>query len=178
MRAHLTDSKIIDSLFILMLNFHSDRSPLLDPSFYHTVGSLVYLTIAHPNISHVVHIVSQFVVTFLTQFHILTYFRGTQFQSPLLSFTSSLELRSNFDADWANDPQFIDLTLTFVSFISNPAFLEEQNARYYSRSSTKVNYLNIASTTCETVWLHQLLADMVQIFIDLLHCIVKIKVLF
>ncbi|BBH07270.1 hypothetical protein Prudu_019150 [Prunus dulcis] len=69
-----------------------------DPTLYRTiVGSLVYLTITHPDIAYVVHIASQFVSS-LTTLHwaavirILRYLRGTLFQSLLLPFTSTLEL--------------------------------------------------------------------------------------
>ena len=56
-QAGLADSKIIDTL--IELNAHLTPlggKPLSNPSFYRClVGSLVYLTITHPDISYVVY---------------------------------------------------------------------------------------------------------------------------
>ena len=61
-RAGLTDSKTVDIL--VELNAHlilSGGKPLSNPSLYrHLVGSLVYLTVTHLDISYVVHRVSQY----------------------------------------------------------------------------------------------------------------------
>ena len=61
-RAGLTDSKTVDTP--IELNAHltpSGGKPLSNPSFYrHLVGSLVYLTVTRPDISYVVHQVSQY----------------------------------------------------------------------------------------------------------------------
>ena len=61
-RAGFTDSKTVDTL--VELNAHltpSGGKPLSNPSLYRClVGSLVYLTVTHPDISYAVHQVSQY----------------------------------------------------------------------------------------------------------------------
>ena len=61
-RAGLTDSKTVDTS--VELNAHltpSGGKPLSNPSLYRRlVGSLVYLTVTHPDISYTVHQVSQY----------------------------------------------------------------------------------------------------------------------
>ena len=61
-RAGLTDSKTIDTP--VEFNAHltpSGGKPLSNPSLYRRlVGSLIYLTVTHPDISYAVHQVSQY----------------------------------------------------------------------------------------------------------------------
>ena len=61
-RARLTDSKTVDTP--VKLNAHltpSGGKPLSNPSLYkRLVGSLVYLIVTHPDISYVIHQVSQY----------------------------------------------------------------------------------------------------------------------
>ena len=61
-RAGLTNNKTIDTLveFNVHLTFLRGK-PLSNPSLYRClVGSLVYLTVIHPDISYAVHQVSQY----------------------------------------------------------------------------------------------------------------------
>ena len=64
-RAGLTNSKTVDIL--VELNVHltpTGGKPLSNPSLYkRLVGSLVYLSITHPDISYVIHQVSQYLST-------------------------------------------------------------------------------------------------------------------
>ncbi|XP_057982356.1 uncharacterized mitochondrial protein AtMg00810-like [Malania oleifera] len=64
-RAHLTDSWIVDTpLEVNACYTPTDGIPLLEPTLYHTiVGSLVCLTLTHPNIAYAAHIVSHFVAS-------------------------------------------------------------------------------------------------------------------
>ena len=62
-RSCLTDTRTAATPMELHLQLRaSDGVPLSNPSRYrHLVGSLVYLVVTRPDISHAVHILSQFV---------------------------------------------------------------------------------------------------------------------
>jgi len=59
-RARQTDNKTIDTPIEVNSRYSSsDGLPLIDLTLYRIiVGSLVYLTITHPNISYAIHVVS------------------------------------------------------------------------------------------------------------------------
>ncbi|KAK6153815.1 hypothetical protein DH2020_013454 [Rehmannia glutinosa] len=125
-RARLTDTRTVDTPLELNVRYSpSDGTPLSDPTLYRTIiGSLVYLTITHPYIAYVIHIVSQFVtcpttVHWATVTRILRYLRGTLFESLLFPSTSSLELRAYSDAYWASDPTDRKSTTGFCIFLGD-----------------------------------------------------------
>ncbi|XP_038889349.1 uncharacterized mitochondrial protein AtMg00810-like [Benincasa hispida] len=97
---HFINNRIVDTPLETNARYSpSDGLHLSNPNLYHTiVGSLVYLTVIHLDIVHVVHVVSQFItapttVHWVVVLHILRYLQGTQFQSLLFPSISSLELR-------------------------------------------------------------------------------------
>jgi hypothetical protein len=59
-RARLTNNKTVNTLIEVNIRYSSyDDLPLSDPTLYRTlVGSLVYLTITHPDIAYVIHVIS------------------------------------------------------------------------------------------------------------------------
>ena len=68
------------------------------------VGSLIYLTVTHPKIAYVVHIVSQFIaaprtIHFIAVLHILRYVKETLGHGLQFSSQSSLVLSGYSDAD-------------------------------------------------------------------------------
>ena len=88
----------------------TDGTPLEDASCYrHLVGSLVYLTVTCTNITHAVHILSQF-VSALTSVHfghllyVLRYLRGTSSWCLFYACDSPLHLHAYSDSTWASDP--------------------------------------------------------------------------
>ena len=113
-RAGLTDSKTVDTpVKPVELNAHltpSEGKPLSNASLYRQlVGSLIYLTVTHPDISYVVHQVSQYLFApqlthYATVLHILRYVKGTLFYGLFYSAQSSLVLRAFSNADQTGDP--------------------------------------------------------------------------
>ena len=105
-RTGLTDSKTVDTP--VELNAHltpSGGKPLSNPSLYRRlVGSLVYLIVTRPNISYVVHQVSQYLSAprsthYAIILRILRYLKGTFFHGLFYSTQSPLILRAFSDAD-------------------------------------------------------------------------------
>ena len=99
-RASITDSKIVDTPieYNCRLNSHDGKS-LSDATLYRQlVGSLIYLTVTRPDISYVVHVVSQFMAAprsphYAAVLKILRYLKGTIFDGLHFSSNSSLTLR-------------------------------------------------------------------------------------
>ncbi|XP_034708962.1 uncharacterized mitochondrial protein AtMg00810-like [Vitis riparia] len=126
----LTDSKNVDTP--VELNAHltpSGGKPLSKPSLYRQlVGNLVYLTVTRPDISYVVHQVSQYLSTprsthYAAVLRILQYLKGTIFHGLFYSAQSPLVLRAFSDADWVGDPTDRRSTTGFVKAgIVNPSF--------------------------------------------------------
>ena len=93
----LTDTRTVVTPMELHLQLRaSNGTPLPDPSRYrHLVGSLVYLDVTRLDISHVVHVLSQFVgahtsVHYVHLLRVLRYLRGTASCSLFYSRRSSL----------------------------------------------------------------------------------------
>ena len=81
-----------------------------NPSLYRRlIGSLVYLIVTRPDISYVVHQMSQYLSAprsthYAAILYILRYLKGTLFHGLFYSAQSPLVLRAFSDADWAGDP--------------------------------------------------------------------------
>ncbi|XP_028124053.1 uncharacterized protein LOC114321104 [Camellia sinensis] len=102
-----------------------DGHLLFDSTLYRQlVGSLVYLTVTHPDIAYAVDIVSQFVAAprsphYDALVHILRYLKGTMFHGLHYSAHSSLQLHAFSDADWAGDPTDRRSTTRFNFFLGD-----------------------------------------------------------
>ena len=105
-QAGLTDSKIVDTP--VELNAHmtpSGGKPLSNPSLYRQlVGILIYLTVTRPDISYVVHQVSQYLFApqsthYAAVLHIIRYLKGTLFHGLFYSAQSPFVLCAFFDVD-------------------------------------------------------------------------------
>uniref|UniRef100_A0A2N9GMX8 Reverse transcriptase Ty1/copia-type domain-containing protein n=1 Tax=Fagus sylvatica TaxID=28930 RepID=A0A2N9GMX8_FAGSY len=110
-KAGLTDSNTVSTPLELNVKLNStDGEPLSDATLYRKlVGSLIYLTVTHPDLAYAVHLVSQFMSAprsthYAAVLRILRYIKGTLFHGLHFSAQSSLELRVYTNADWAGDP--------------------------------------------------------------------------
>ncbi|WKA03342.1 hypothetical protein VitviT2T_021457 [Vitis vinifera] len=167
-QAGLTDSKTVDTP--IELNAHltpSGGKPLSNPSLYRRlVGSLVYLTVTRPDISYVVHQVSQYFSAprsthYAAVLRILRYLKGTLFHGLFYSAQSPLVLRAFSDADWAGDPTDRRST-TGYCFLLGSSLISWRSKKqtFVARSNTEAEYRALANTTSELFWLRWLLKDL------------------
>ena len=87
-----------------------DGEPISDATHYRQlVGSLIYLTVTRPDISHAIGMVSKFIdalrfVDYAVVLQILRYVKDTLYHGLHYFSRSSLELHAYSDADWTDDP--------------------------------------------------------------------------
>ncbi|WJZ94464.1 hypothetical protein VitviT2T_013319 [Vitis vinifera] len=167
-QAGLTNSKNVDTP--VELNAHltpSGGKPLSNPSLHRRlVGNLVYLTVTRPDISYVVHQVSQYLSAprsthYAAVLRILRYLKGTIFHGLFYSAQSPLVLRAFSDADWAGDPTDRRST-TGYCFLLGSSLISWRSKKqtFVARSSTEAEYRALADTTSELIWLRWLLKDL------------------
>ena len=104
--ASLEDTSSIDTLMEVNFKYRKGEGDLLDdPTLYQRlVGSLIYLTTTRPDISYVVHQVSQFMTSpwhlYLVVVQlIIRYLRGSPTRGLFFPIGSSLQLVAYSDAD-------------------------------------------------------------------------------
>jgi len=167
-RAGLTDNKIADTPLEMNVKLcDSDGSLLPNPTLYRQlVSSLNYLTITRPDLSHAVHIVSQFMsaprsVHFAAVLRIVRYLKGTLFQGLHLSSTSTPTLQGYSDSDWAGDITDRRSTTGFCVFLGDCLISwKSKKQTVVARSSAEAEYRALAHATSEIIWLRWLLKDM------------------
>lgn len=142
-------------------------SPIDDPAQYRRlIGRLIYLTITRPEITYSVHILSQFMQKpcqghLDAAMRILRYLKSCPGQGIFLSASNDLQLRAYCDADWASCPMTRrSLTGYFVMLGSSPISWKAKKQTTVSRSSAEAEYRSMAVTTCELIWLRNLLCSL------------------
>ena len=159
-RASITDSKIVDTPieYNCRLNSHDGES-LSDATLYRQlVRSLIYLTVTRPDVSYVVHVVSQLIVALISPHYaivlrILRYLKGTIFECLHFSSHSSLTLQAYSDADWASDPTYRQSTTGYCFLLGNHLISwRSKKQTVVTRSSTEAEYRALAATIPKLIW--------------------------
>ncbi|XP_062112822.1 uncharacterized mitochondrial protein AtMg00810-like [Humulus lupulus] len=134
--------------------------PLADPSQYRRlIGRLLYLTLSRPDITYLVHTLSQIMYAPRTTHlqavhHLLRFLKGSPGQGLLYSPTSSPHLRAFSDSDWASCSLTRCSTTGFCVFLGD--FLVSWRTKKQptiSKSSAEVEYRALAATASELTWL-------------------------
>lgn len=154
-------------LWIQKLHLSANEGELIsDASQYRClIGSLLYLTVSRPDITFVVHKLSQFismprVLHLQAAYYLVRYLKYQPGQGLFFPSSSSLQLNAFSDADWASCPDSRESVLCFCIFLGD--FLVSWKAKKWttiSRSSIEADYRALAITNSEIIWLQQLLTD-------------------
>ncbi|GKB90421.1 ribonuclease H-like domain-containing protein [Tanacetum coccineum] len=132
------------------------------------MGKLIYLTNTRPDISYVVHCLSQFMHSPLNShlkiaFKILRYLKGSPGLGIHFSKDSGMSLKAYSDADWAKCVVTRKSVTGYCVFINdNLISWKSKKQNTLSKSSAEAEYRALASVTSEVIWILKILKD--------LHC--------
>lgn len=130
------------------------------------IGRLLYLTITRPDITYVVHRLSQFLsaptdVHFQAAHRIIRYVKSNPGQGLFYAADSETCLNAFVDADWASCPDTRRSVTGFCVYLGKSLISWKcKKQQTVSRSSTEAEYRSMALATCELIWLQQLLTDL------------------
>ncbi|GAB2269615.1 hypothetical protein Dimus_038779 [Dionaea muscipula] len=143
-----------------------DGNDLPDPTEYRQlVGSLIYLTITRPDISYVVHIVSQFMnspkhLYLAAVKRIIRYLNDTSARGLFFPADSSTQLAAYSDSDWAGCPDTRKSTTGWCLYLGKALIAWKcKKQDQVSKSSTEAEYRAMSSASSEITWLRRLLSE-------------------
>ena len=151
------------------VKYRKDEGDLLDePTLYRRlVGSLIYLTTTRPDISYVVHQVSQSMSSprhlhLAAVRHIILYLRGSPTRGLFFPTDTSLQLVAYSDVDWAGCSDTRRSTTGWCMFLGDALISwrckkQDRVCKY----STEAEYRAMSIACSEIVWLRGLLEELV-----------------
>ncbi|KAG7551468.1 Retrotransposon Copia-like N-terminal [Arabidopsis thaliana x Arabidopsis arenosa] len=150
------------------IQLHAESGDLLpDATVYRAlIGKLLYLTITRADITYAVHKLSQFLSQPRTQHlaaahRIVRYLKGDPGRGLFYSAQSEIRLQAFSDADWGTCPDSRRSTTGYCVFLGTSLISwKSRKQQTASRSSAESEYRALADTTCELIWLTQLLKDL------------------
>lgn len=138
-----------------------------DPAQYRLIiERLLYLTITRPDISHAVHILSQFMnqpklIHFETAMCVLHYLKSTPGQGIFFPSDNAKILKGYCDVDWADSRICRKSTTGYIIFLgSSPISWRSKKQSMVSRSIAEAEYRAMATTTSEIAWLVRLFKEL------------------
>ncbi|XP_068663093.1 uncharacterized mitochondrial protein AtMg00810-like [Aristolochia californica] len=163
--AQLLDSKPILTLMVISQHLSAESSLFPDPTFYRSlIGVLQYLTITHPDITHAVNSISQYLHApnedhFLVVKRILCYVKGIiHFGLIFRPSATPATLVAYSNADWAGCPDTCHSTSGYSIYLGdNLISWSVKKQPTVSRSSCEFEYRALAHTAAEIIWLTHLL---------------------
>ena len=165
--ACLKDTSSIDTPMEVNVKYRKDEGDLLEePTLYRClVRSLIYLTTTRPDISYVVHQVSQFKSS-SRQLHlaavrrVIRYLRGSPTRGLFFPTDTSLQLVAYSDADWAGCPDTCRSTTGWCMFVGDALISWRCKKQDRVSKSTKAEYRVMFIACSEIVWLRGLLEEL------------------
>ena len=166
--AGVEDTSSVDNPMEVNVKYRKDEGDLLDePTLYRRlVGSLIYLTTTRPDISYVVHQVSQFMSSpwhlhLAAVRRIIRYLRESPTRGLFFPTDTSPQLVAYSDADWVGCLDTHRSTTGWCMFLGNALIswrCKKQDR--VSKSSIEAEYCAMSTACSEIVWLRGLLKEL------------------
>ena len=142
-------------------------TPLADCTRYRQlVGSLLYLTHSHPDLSYAIGAVSRYMqepheLHWKAAKHILRYVKGTTSYGIHYASGCTLDLVGYTDFDWAGDAKDRKSTSRYVLSIgSGPICWSSKKQTTISLSSAEAEYRGVVNATTQAIWLQNFLTEL------------------
>ncbi|GJU86702.1 putative RNA-directed DNA polymerase [Tanacetum coccineum] len=129
------------------------------------VGKLIYLTHTRPDISYVVHVLSQYMHAPMQShlklaFRVLRYLKGAPGIGVTFNKSNDLKLDVFVDSDWAKCKATKRSVTGYTVFLGNSLVSwKSKKQSMLSKSSAEAEYRAMNTVTCEVMWIMKILTE-------------------